>query len=52
VAAPNAIPIIFDPNVIFILKLMRKILKHHDPECSYKDACKVMQGLGDHITQK
>ena len=51
VAAPNATLIIVDPNVIFILKLMHKILKHHDPECSYKDACIIMQKLGYHITQ-
>jgi SAM-dependent methyltransferase len=51
VAAPNATMIFFDPNVIFILKLMRMIIKHHDPECSYKDACNIMQGLGYNITQ-
>jgi len=45
VSKPNSRIIIFDPNVSFLLKTMRKISAHDDEECDYETANDIIKGL-------
>jgi 2-polyprenyl-3-methyl-5-hydroxy-6-metoxy-1,4-benzoquinol methylase len=41
--------IIFDPNVNLILKVARKIMKHKDAECTFKDANTILKDFNFEI---
>jgi len=42
--------IFFDPNVNFLLKVMRKLSSHKDAECNYESAVQIMKELNYQVT--
>jgi 2-polyprenyl-3-methyl-5-hydroxy-6-metoxy-1,4-benzoquinol methylase len=52
VLKPKGVLIFFDPNVNFLIRLLRKISNHQDEECSFTDAKKIMNGLNFKITHQ
>mgnify|MGYP001614339462 FL=1 len=40
---PKGRIIIFDPNINLIIKIARFLIKHKDPECSFKNAIKLLE---------
>lgn len=45
VSNSNALIIFFDPNVNFLLKILRRLSFHNDAECTYKDALQITRDL-------
>jgi ubiquinone/menaquinone biosynthesis C-methylase UbiE len=50
VSTKNARIIVLDPNVSFMLKTMRKIMRHKDAECAFETAQAIMKDMGYNIT--
>lgn len=48
---PGGTLVIFDPNIQFVLRLCRKIMRHNDAECDIEDARKRLQRAGFTIRQ-
>ncbi|MBI4646310.1 MAG: class I SAM-dependent methyltransferase [Bacteroidia bacterium] len=46
VSHPGTMIIIFDPNISFLLRFYRFLIAHHDPECSFETAVKIMTKAG------
>lgn len=46
---PDGVVIFFDPNINFLLKILRKISNHNDEECSFEEAIKIMNELNLNI---
>lgn len=42
----NGILVIFDPNPNFLLKILRKLSKHEDAQCSYQEALELLKYRG------
>lgn len=46
VARPGTLLILYDPNINTIIRTMRRLAFHRDPECNYESAMAIVNGMG------